>query len=471
MEQSAAILQAAFKAWSAAAGLRAARLRNKRFTYGDQWGDVIVTPRGRVMTEKERYYDDGATPMTNNLIRQLVKTIVGRFRTQYVHEEKIDEALTEAYDVNQLAELDSRALEEFLISGCCVQRVDSVPMLTSTVVNVENVNMNRFFVNAFSDPLGRDCEIVGQLHDMSIAQLIKRVAQGSRRKAAWVRQLYSDSAESRTAEVMAVMGADSQGALDFWQPASPGKCRAIEVWTLESQEVIVAHDRGAAQVTVHPLSALRRLKRETDAELRWDVATSWHSRWFTPMGDELAHYVSPYAHGLHPFALKFYPLTDGEVHSFVEDVIDQQKYVNRLISLIDHIMMSSAKGVLLFPQNALPDNFTWADMRQVWSHCNGILPYVPTFNGEKPEQISANNTNIGAYEMVQLQMKLLEEISGVSGALQGKSDSRGNSASLYQSETENSVIALTDVFDTFNAFRRTRDRLIRNLVPPENVAP
>ncbi len=462
-QQGVAILRAAFKAWSAAAGLRSARLRNKRFTYGDQWGDVIVTPRGRVVTEKEYYYEDGATPVTNNLIRQLVKTIVGRFRAQYVHDEKVEGALKVAYDDNQLAELDSRALEEFLISGCCVQRVDSVPALALPQVNVENVNLNRFFVNAFSDPLGRDCEIVGQLHDMSIAQLIKRVAQSSRRKAAWVRQLYSDSAETRTADVMSEVGADSQGALDFWRAASPDKCRAIEVWTLESQEVIVAHDRDTAQVTLHPLGALRRLKRETGAELRWDVATSWHCRWFTPMGDELVHYVSPYAHGLHPFAIKFYPLTDGEVHSFVEDVIDQQKYVNRLISLINHIMMSSAKGVLLFPQNALPDNFTWADMREVWSHCNGILPYVPTFGGDKPEQISINGTNIGAYEMVQLQMKLLEEISGVSGALQGKSDSRGNSASLYQSETENSVIALTDVFDTFNAFRRTRDRLILHL--------
>lgn len=462
-QQGAAILQAAFKAWNAATELRTSRRRNKRFTYGDQWADVLVTPYGRVMTEKERYYDDGTYPITNNLICQLVKTIVGRFRSQYVHDEKVDKALADVYDANQLAELDSRALEEFLISGCCVQRVDSVAGLTATTVSVENVNLNSFFVNTFSDPLGRDCEIVGQLHDLSVAQLVKRVAQGSRRKAAWVRQLYSESADARVDELAAALGADSQSALDFWRASTPGKCRAIEVWTLESQEVIVAHDRDTAQLTVHPLGALRRLKRDKDATLRWDVATTWHCRWFSPMGDELAHYESPYAHALHPFAIKFYPLTDGEVHSLVEDVIDQQKYVNRLISLIDHIMRSSAKGVLLFPQNALPDNFTWADMRMVWSRCNGILPYVPTFNGEKPEQISVNGTNIGAYEMVQLQMKLLEEISGVSGALQGKSDARGNSASLYQSETENSVIALTDIFDTFNAFRRTRDRLILHL--------
>lgn len=461
-QESTSVLQAAFKAWNNASLLRAARLRNKRFTYGDQWDDLIVTPSGKVMTEKERYFNDGSIPMSNNLIRQLVKTIVGRFRTQYLHEETPDTPLAEAYDNNQVAELDSRALEEFLIGGCCVQRVDRVASTAGgdAVPVVENVNINHFFVNALSDPLGRDCEIVGQLHDLSLAALLKRVACGSRRKAEWVRQLYSDNAEARMMATAAALGEDGHSALNFWTPASEDKCRAIEVWTLESEEVVVSHDRDSARVDVHPLSAMRRLRRQGNLDLSWDVATAWHCRWFSPMGDELAHYKSPFPHGLHPFALKFYPLTDGEVHSFVEDIIDQQKYVNRLITLIDHIMMASAKGVLLFPQNALPDNFTWEDLRTVWSRCNGILPYAPTFNGEKPEQISVNNTNIGAYEMVQLQMKLLEEISGVSGALRGKSDSRGNSASLYRSETENAVIALTDVFDTFNAFRRMRDRLL-----------
>ena len=178
------------------------------------------------------------------------------------------------------------------------------------------------------------------------------------------------------------------------------------------------------------------------------------------MGDLLADYLSPFDHGSHPFVTKFYPLTDGEVHSFVEDVIDQQKYVNRLITLIDHIMGASAKGVLLFPDNALPNGFSWSDIRRVWSSTNGIIPYSPHPSGEAPQQISSNATDIGAYDMLQIQMKLFEDISGVNNALQGKLSSSTIGADTFRQQIDNATIALADIFDTFNAFRSDRNSKI-----------
>ena len=83
--ENEAVLQAAYKAWSSAHALRSSRLRNKRFTYGDQWSDVVRDRNGRSMTEWQRYSEDGAmSPITNNVLRQLVKTIVGRFRSQHM---------------------------------------------------------------------------------------------------------------------------------------------------------------------------------------------------------------------------------------------------------------------------------------------------------------------------------------------------------------------------------------------------
>ena len=61
--------------------------------------------------------------------------------------------------------------------------------------------------------------------------------------------------------------------------------------------------------------------------------------------------------------------------------------------------------------------------------------------------------------MIELQMKLFEEISGVSGALQGKNPTVV-SANAYQLQSENANIALSDVYDTFQAFRRQRDRKV-----------
>lgn len=461
------VLAAAYRTWMACAKLRQSRLRCKRFTYGDQWGDPTVDLAGNPITEWDRYCQQGCVPITNNLIRQLVRTVVGRFRSQLA-----DNAGSKPTDgtplatvrkSNDLDELDSRALEEFLISGCCVQRVDVERNLCTRSARVDNVNLNQFFVNAYIDPLGRDCEIAGQLHDLSLAELMRRTAGNSRRKAAWLRNIYSDRSADRVASFSTSIGADSASGTDFWHAADSGKCRAIEVWTLESREVLVCHNRRTAQVTLRPTSEARRLRSQPDTTVRWDVAEVWHCRWFSPMGDLLASYDSPFAHGSHPFVIKMYPLTDGEVHSLVEDVIDQQKQVNRLISLVDQVMAASAKGVLLFPDVALPDGFTWRDIRLIWRNSNGILPYSPNECNAKPEQMIANNTDIGALQMAQLQMKLLEEISGVSGALQGKTRESGNSATLYQSEAQNSAVALADIFDTFGTFRSQRDKKIAQL--------
>ena len=471
-EQHTSVLHAAYKAWMNAAGLRQARLRNKRFTYGDQWGDLVRDREGCLITEGEHLARQGCESITNNMIRKLVKTIVGRFRNQYLARDdkptaSMSTALDEACD-NELDELDSRALEEFLISGCCIQRVekDGSPG-EAEHVKVDNVNVTRLFVNTMNDPRSRDCELIGQLHDLNIAQLLRRVANGNQRKAAWVRRLYTDNAESRQAEFTTRLGADSQLGTDFWR-ASDGKCRAIEVWTLESREVVVCHNRREGTLSVQPISSIHRFKNQPDVTTRWDIATVWHCRWFSPMGDLLCEYDSPWQHGSHPFVIKLYPLTDGEVHAVVEDIIDTQKHVNRMISLLDQVMRASAKGVLLFPETALPDGWTWEDARRCWSSANGLLPYNPRIVNVKPEQISANGTNIGAYQMIELQMRLFEEISGVNGALQGKNPTV-NSASVYQLQSENANIALSDVYDTFNAFRRQRNRKISGMTTNKSV--
>ena len=457
-----AILYSAYKAWSQAGQLRNRRKRNKRFTYGDQWSDTISTSTGATMSEYDYYLKGGTPPQTNNLIRQMVKTIVGRYRAEYINNNfPSNKNVAKVHRHNQLDELDSRALEEFLISGTAIQRIDPHLELWQQQVNVTNVNLNEFFINVINDPLARDCELVGQLHGMSLPQLIKTVACGSRAKAKWIRHIYSNNSHERTLDFSHAIGADSHQGMNFWRASDTSKCRAIEVWTQENREVTLCHDRNTAQVSILPATA--KIKNSPSTTVRYDIVTTWHCRWFSPMGDLLAEWDSPWAHGEHPFAIKLYPLTDGEVHSFVEDIIDQQKAVNQIITLINNIMMASAKGVLIFPETALPDGFTWEDIRRVWRDCNGILPYNPSYGSSKPEQISVNNTNIGAYEMVKLQMQLLEEISGVTGALQGKNTVTGNSASLYQNETTNAVIALSDIFGTFSNFRNNRDNKIANL--------
>ena len=47
------VLQAAYKAWTNGSSLRATRNRNKAFTYGRQWDDLMQDELGNTVTEGE----------------------------------------------------------------------------------------------------------------------------------------------------------------------------------------------------------------------------------------------------------------------------------------------------------------------------------------------------------------------------------------------------------------------------------
>ena len=103
------IFEAAYAAWAAGAARRTRRRRYKRFTYGDQWCDMVAGADGHLVREDRFIYQSGKRPMTNNLIRQLVKNIVGRYRTRCA-DAKVHSARDIAKEArrNCLAELDSR---------------------------------------------------------------------------------------------------------------------------------------------------------------------------------------------------------------------------------------------------------------------------------------------------------------------------------------------------------------------------
>ena len=57
------------------------RERNKRYTYGDQWGDIVCVD-GQYMTEEEYIKQQGQVPLKNNLIRRLVRNVIGSYVNQ-----------------------------------------------------------------------------------------------------------------------------------------------------------------------------------------------------------------------------------------------------------------------------------------------------------------------------------------------------------------------------------------------------
>ena len=149
---------------------------------------------------------------------------------------------------------------------------------------------------------------------------------------------------------------------------------------------------------------------------------------------------------------KAYPFIDGEIHSFVADIIDQQRYTNRLITMYDMIMRSSAKGVLMVPADSVPKGMSIEQFADTWTRHNGVIVYTPSKSGDVPRQVQANSTNIGISELLSMQVKFFEDISGIHGALQGKTGYSGTSASLYSMQTQNATTSLMDILDSFAEF-------------------
>lgn len=428
------ILQLAHHTWAQKDADRARRLRYKRYTYGDQWGDLMPDGNGGMVPEKTLVKFSGREPLTHNLIRRLIKTVIGRYRTICDERNRYSDLPDSLDRLNALAELDSRLLEEFLISGCAIQRVVAETRHGRHGVWIDNVCPTRFFVNDFRDPRGWDVNIVGMLHDMSPGEMMSRF--GSRFNIAKARGVSGPLLDSD----------------ETFFNARNGMFRAIEVWTYQPRLTNFAHDTDSAAVgTIEPG---QQSTGNINIARRMDF--SWHCRWFDGAGNLLDHYTSPFPHGQHPFVFKFYPLVDGEVHSFVEDIIDQQRCVNRLMVLMDKMLGASAKGVLLFPMTQLHKDFPIDRVMESWSAADGIIP----INGTSPilpQQVSGSGNDVGAQRLLELEMKFFEDISGVSEALMGKSSGSTGGAGLFNAQVQSSTSALADIFETFMDLTRARD--------------
>ena len=460
-------LDMALEAWRDGDSLRSRRRRYKDYTFGRQWGDSVTDTSGRTVNEGDLAASTGFRPHTNNLIRQLVKCVVGNFRNNISDHDpagrhfKIDNDTARR---NALTELDCRMLEEFLISGCAIQRIVTENRPEGCGIWIDNVSPDKFFINHFTDPRGMDIELVGMLHSMSLRELLMRYAASDTDRQAYLTQRYVAYSTADTA------GRIGDAVSQSFFNASRGRCRVIELWTLESRSIIKCHDHatgryfeasGRRRAGLECEAARREKASEPPLGVKPGFTLRWHCRYLAPWGETLREFDSPYAHGQHPFAVKFYPLIDGEVHSLVEDIIDQQRFVNRLITLIDHIMSTSAKGALLVPAESLTPGMTLEDVGRLWAKPNSVIP----FRASKGEihQVTGSGDSAGAYQLLHLQMDLFRQISGVSGAMQGHTATGATSAALYDSQAERSAVAILDLLQSFHAFREARNRKVINM--------
>lgn len=478
------ILMEAQYYWNQMEDFRKDRERNKRYTYGFQWDDMICVD-GKSMTEEEYIKSQGNVPLKNNLIRRLVRSVLGVYRSQSKEptctardrdEQKLGETMSTILQcnmqLNRMPDVYARSMEEFLISGFIVHRKSYGWRNGKEDCWTDYVQPNNFFIdNNMRDFRGWDVSVLGEVHDISFGQLCEQFAS-SPQEYRELRDIYKWAARKDYIATYAErFGYSRLENYDFLFTSEPGRCRVIEIWRKEQKPRYRCHDyqngdifkideEDYAQVVLAENEERMRMAKEVGMpeeevpliKATWFVDDYWYFYYLSPFGDILREGETPYEHGSHPYVFKAYPFIDGEIHSFVADVIDQQRYTNRLITLYDWIMRASAKGVLMMPEDSLPDGVSIDDIAESWTEFNGVIVYRPSKSGKVPEQVANNSTNIGIAELLNIQLKFFEDISGVTGALQGKPGYSGESASHYNQQTENSTKSLLDLLECFSCF-------------------
>lgn len=470
--------------WNQMDEFRKDRERNKRYTYGYQWDDVICVD-GKSMTEEEYIKMQGNVPLKNNLIRRLVRNVLGVYRSQMKEptctardrdEQKLGETMSIILQcnmqLNRMGNMYARTMEEFLISGFIVHRKSYGWRNNKVDCWTDYVQPNNFFIdNNMRDFRGWDVSVLGEVHDISFGQLCEQFAT-SPSEYRQLKDIYHLAANrDYIASFAERFGYSRLENYDFLFTSDPGRCRVIELWRKEKKPRYRCHDYQNGDIFKIDIKDYREEVLEVNEErLRmakavglpeeevplikatWFVDDYWYFYYLTPFGHILREGETPYEHGSHPYVFKAYPFIDGEIHSFVADVIDQQRYTNRLITLYDWIMRASAKGVLLMPKDCLPEGVSIEDIAESWSEFNGVIVYKPSKTGQLPHQVANNSTNIGITELLNIQLKFFEEISGVTGALQGKPGFSGESAAHYNQQTENATKSLLDLLESFSDF-------------------
>lgn len=498
---AADLLWQAQEYWYELSSVRREGERCRKYYFGDAWSDYVYVD-GRRVREDDYIRSQGKVPLQTNVIRRLGRNVVGLYRDEdkmpvCVARDKDEQGLGETmsellsynWDLNNLKGTFARSLESFLIYGVVAHRHWYGWKKDKCDVWQDRLDVNRLFWDtSIEKDNAEDARMIGYIHDLSVEDLLQQFAQ-TPQQAQQLMELYRYASDRKYIQgVFTRYGFGMQERhryedYDFFIPYDRSKCRVIEVWTKEQKERYHCHDlltgecykidAGDKGELVDAVNEARvRQYAEANVgqeevpliETQWMMDSYWYYRFMTPEGVVIKDGETPYNHEGTPFVIKLYPMINGTVRSFVADLLDTQRMINRLITMYDWILSSSARGVVMVPEESISDKFPIEKIADAWSRYNGIIIYKAKNGTPAPHQVSSQASNIGIMELLNVQLKMIEDISSVNGALQGKPGYAGISGTAYQQQTQNSTKGLLDLLETFDEFVIENEKLdVKNI--------
>jgi hypothetical protein len=385
--------------------------------------------------------------------------------------------------MNDKAERDARLFETYLVSGAAIYntgyKFDDERKMPYPYYKA--VDPSRYFQTiAASDVCGEDVDFCGDFFDTSIIE-IKSMYAKTRKQERELEEIYGNNSRRDVVQNIQHVTSNAENTSPRISLGT-GECRVIRVCRKEGHWDLAVHDYSDASWETYNLKTNPNITTTIDAEIsrRKKIAkelgvdyedgsnrllieyeekyvTSWVYYHLSPWGHILWTQDSPYEHNSHPYVAKYYPLFEGQAYGMVYDLIDQQRAINRNYIMHDFITSAAAKGVLLVPEEAIPDDMDIEDFADEWSKYNGVIKYRAKDGVKQPEQVVARNFNVGQFDMINLQMRLMNDIGGVHDAMQGKSLGTGTPSSLYQQAVHNSQANILDYVESFAWLLSKRD--------------
>lgn len=493
------VLRLAQKYWEDLADWRARNYRNFMYYRGKQWHELVIVRdrdgKETQMTEEDYIKSQGKIPFKQNLIGPIIRSTVSQYRANpsksiviarakenASKSEMLTNVLQAELDVNEIVELDAQNLKNFLIFGGVFGKVGYkyIPTLNREGVEVNNVADDRIFFNSgITDPRLKELNLIGEIIDAPIEDIISAFAKSKADEVA-IRSLFTAGNQQFPGTGETLSQSDT-AVNDFMVPNNLSLCRLYEIWELKADWRMYVHDyydgtRECVDITQEQIDQINRERvayyasqNVPEEEVPLMVGTMvferyWYYKYLTPNGACLKEGETPYEHEEHPYAFSLYPLIKGEVWGLVEDSIDQQRFINRLIISQEFARSAAAKGVLLVPEDSIPDDMTIDDFAEEWTKYNGVIKIKVKPGAQIPQQISASAIDPNSNEAIQMQMDFMMRVSGVGNAIQGVTAKSGTPSSLYAQEAQNSAMNNVDLIQTFGSFKKRRDKKVLSVI-------
>lgn len=473
--------------WESLSDLRVRFRKNVDYLRGRQLERLVYNDNGVLVKEKDYISEQGKTPFVQNIIAPVLKSIEGIFRQDMGQsvvisrrpdssavEKMMTNALQSVLTLNETREIDPRTMDYFLLSGIPCQRLgfDYFDELNrfDVIINYNDPNYI-FFNNDIKDIRGNDLRIIGQLHDLTIDDLFVAFAKSKKDKEL-LQRIYPVAELDRMPDYNNLTSSRVRN-LDFYNPIESHKCRVIEVWEKKAVETIEVHDEldGSTPIwddTIDNLHAVANARYEQyrqqgipEEEIprihyKYKVIFKWFYKFMSPQGHILREGESPYKGFIHPFVISPYPLISGEVYGLVETLLDVQDQFNRLFTLMDFIIGTSAKNTLVVDEASL-NGQNIEDIAADYRRVGGVIVLKLKDGAKPPFELKNLGIDRAIFELVNMYTKLMQDISGVQPSLQGQNPGSGVPASRFIAETQNSIINLKPILDFFGSFKKKRD--------------